>query len=174
MSALVARACLPIMIRLVLTCRAARWTLSVFAEDNVVYMKNILFNCMINYGPSWVQGVLSDDGTTITVPLGQSIYRDDYYNADLELCMGTTELIYVDGQPDHIEFTVDERVSEVTYIIDGDKIMLQGTEGSEATGQDMSRFNAYGFACRWSDDCSFGGCLEWDTELTRTETKLIK
>ena len=64
----------------------------VFAEDNVVYMKNILFNCMINYGPSWVQGVLSDDGTTITVPPGQSIYRDDYYNADLELCMGTTEL----------------------------------------------------------------------------------
>ena len=99
----------------------------VFAEDNVVYMKNILFNCIINYGPSWVQGVLSDDGTTITVPLGQSICWDEYNQANLELCMGSTELIYVDGQPDHIEFTVDESVTEVTYIIDGDKIMLQGT-----------------------------------------------
>ena len=45
----------------------------VFAEDNVVYMKNILFNCGLTYGSSWVQGVLSEDGTTITVPLGQSI-----------------------------------------------------------------------------------------------------
>ena len=25
----------------------------VFAEDNVVYMKNILFNCRINYGTRW-------------------------------------------------------------------------------------------------------------------------
>ena len=145
----------------------------VFAEDNVVYMKNILFNCSINYGSSWVQGLLSDDGTTITVPLGQSICRDDYYEADLELCMGSTELVYVDGQPDHVEFYVDESVTEVTYIIDGDKIMLQGTEGSDATGQDLSRWNAYGLACHWSDDGSFGACLEWGTELTRTETTVI-
>ncbi len=145
----------------------------VFAEDNVVYMKNILFNCSINYGPSWVQGVLSDDGTTITVPLGQSICRDDYYNSDLELCVGSTELIYVNGEPDHVEFYVDEAVTEVTYVIDGDKIMLQDTEGSESTGQDLSRWNAYGLACQWSDDGSFGACLEWGTELTRTETTVI-
>ena len=145
----------------------------VFAEDNVVYMKNILFNCNINYGTSWVQGSLSEDGTTITVPMGQSIYWSDYYQADVVLCMGTSELVYVDGQPDHIEFTVDERITEATYVIDGDVITLLGTEGSEETGQDMSRWNAYGLACCWSDDNTFGDCLEWGTVLNRTETTVI-
>lgn len=144
----------------------------VFAEDNVVYMKNILFNCSINYGTSWVQGTLSEDGTTITVPMGQSIYWNDYYQADVVLCMGTTSLTEVDGQP-AITFTADNKTTEAVYVIDGDIITLQGTEGSESTGQDMDRWNAYGLSCRWSDDGAFGGCLEWDTELTRTETSII-
>lgn len=145
----------------------------VFADGNVVYMKNILFNCNINYGVSWVHGTLSDDGTTITVPMGQPIFWSDYYNSEVVLCMGRTEIVLVDGQPDHIEFTKDEDVTEVTYIIDGDKIFLQGTEGSDETGQDLSRWNAYGLACCWSDDNTFGACLEWKTELTRTETSVI-
>ena len=144
----------------------------VFADNNVVYMKNILFNCNLSYGSSWVQGTLSDDGTTITVPMGQPIYSDSYYNADIVLCMGSTELVYVNGEPS-IEFTVDESVTEVTYTIDGDMITLNGTEGSDAVGQDMNRWNAYGLSCRWTDDDSFGGCLEWHTELTRTETSII-
>ena len=144
----------------------------VFAENNVVYMKNILFNCNINYGTSWVQGTLSEDGTTITVPMGQSIYRNDYYDADIVLCMGSTSLTEVDGNP-AITFTADNSVTEAVYVIDGDVITLQGTEGSQSTGQDMERWNAYGLSCRWSDDGSFGGCLEWDTELTRTETSII-
>ena len=145
----------------------------VFADNNVVYLKNILFNCGLTYGTSWVQGTLSEDGTTITVPMGQSIGWSDYYQADVLLCMGTTELVYVNGQPDHVAFTIDNAVTEVTYTIDGDKITLNGTEGSSETGQDLGRWNAYGLACQWSDDGSFGGCLEWDTELTRTETAII-
>lgn len=145
----------------------------VFADDNVVYMKNILFNCNLTYGSSWVQGTLSDDGTTITVPMGQPIFEDPFDNTELVLCMGRTELVYVyDGEPS-ISFTVDENVAEVTYVIDGDNIALQGTDGSDATGQDMNRWNAYGLACCWADDGSFGGCLEWSTLLTRTETSVI-
>ena len=144
----------------------------VFADDNVVYMKNILFNCNLTYGSSWVQGTLSDDGTTITVPMGQPIFEDPFDNTELVLCMGRTELVYVDGEP-AISFTVDENVTEVTYVIDGDNIALQGTDGSDATGQDMNRWNAYGLACCWADDGSFGGCLEWSTLLTRTETSVI-
>ena len=144
----------------------------VFADDNVVYMKNNLFNCNITYGSSWVQGTLSEDGTTITVPMEQPIFEDPFDNAELVLCMGRTELVYVDGEP-AISFTVDENVTEVTYVIDGDNIALQGTDGSDATGQDMNRWNAYGLACCWADDGSFGGCLEWSTLLTRTETSVI-
>ena len=100
----------------------------VFAEDNVVYLKNILFNFNATYGASWVQGTLSEDGTTITVPIGQSIYWSDYYQTELVLCMGSTELVYVDGQPG-IQFTPDESVIEVTYIIDGDKNHASGHRG---------------------------------------------
>ena len=145
----------------------------VFADNNVVYLKNILFNFSSTYGISWVQGTLSEDGTTITVPMGQSIYWNDYYQSDIVLCMGSTQLVYVDGQPDHVDFIPDFSVTEVVYAIDGETITLLGTEGSESTGQDMDRWNAYGLACCWSDDNSFGGCLEWSTVLTRTETTVI-
>lgn len=104
--------------------------------------------------------------------MGQPIFEDPFDNAELVLCMGRTELVYVDGEP-AISFTVDENVAEVTYVIDGDNIALQGTDGSDATGQDMNRWNAYGLACCWADDGSFGGCLEWSTLLTRTETSVI-
>ncbi len=145
----------------------------VFADNNVVYLKNILFNFGATYGSSWVQGELSEDGTTITVPMGQSVYWSDYYQDDIVLCMGRTELVYADGQPDHIAFTPDYSITEVVYAIDGDKITLLGTDGSSETGQDMSRWNAYGLSCCWNSDGEFGGCLEWDTELTRTETTVV-
>lgn len=145
----------------------------VFAEDNVVYMKNILFNSKINCGSYWVQGELSDDGTTITVPMGQPIYWSDYYQTEVLLCMGSTELVWVNGQPDHIDFTIDERATEAVYVIDGDQITLLGTEGSESLEQDWDRWNAYGLACYWADDLTFGDYLEWNTVLTRTETTVI-
>ena len=55
----------------------------VFADNNVVNLKNILFNFGATYGSSWVQGELSEDGTTITVPMGQSVYWSDYYQDEL-------------------------------------------------------------------------------------------
>ena len=142
----------------------------VFADNNVVYLKNIIFNCNQGYGVSWVEGTLSEDGTTITVPMGQSIGWSDEYQADVVLAMGSTEMVIVDGQPDHIDFYVDEEVTEAVYVIDGDKITLQDTEGSDEVGTSWNQWNAYGLGCVWTDDGSFGACLEWHTELMRTET----
>ncbi|MBQ5465629.1 MAG: hypothetical protein IIT60_00090, partial [Muribaculaceae bacterium] len=45
----------------------------VFGEDNKVYFKQPLSKLEIN---SWVEGTLSEDGTTITVPLGQNVAYD--------------------------------------------------------------------------------------------------
>lgn len=42
----------------------------VFAEDNVVYMKNILFNCNVNYGVIWVWGDFDPETGIISVPVG--------------------------------------------------------------------------------------------------------
>ena len=47
----------------------------VFGENNVVYLKNILYNCGAFFGDNWVEGTINEEGTEITVPLGQSIFR---------------------------------------------------------------------------------------------------
>ena len=142
----------------------------VFAADNVVYLKNILFNSSLTYGAYWVQGTLSEDGTVITVPMGQYIYSTSPYGGGVVLAMGTTEVVFVDGQPSNIAFTVDEQVTEVTYIIDGDKILLQNTVGADVVGNGWGDWCAYGLGCYFTDDNSFGGCCEWNTVLDRTET----
>ena len=45
----------------------------VFAEDNKVYFKQPLSKLEIN---SWVEGTLSEDGKTITIPMGQNVAYD--------------------------------------------------------------------------------------------------
>ena len=133
----------------------------VYAEDGKVYMKNILYNCGNNYGDSWVEGTI--EGNEIHVPLGQSIYWSDYYEADVVLCMGTTS---VEGTS--LYFTVDDRATEAIYVIDGQTISLQGTY-AQPTGSDYPEYEGYGLSCYWTDDDSFGGFNEWNTVLTERE-----
>ena len=52
----------------------------IFADDNKVWFKNILYSSGDNYGDSYVYGTLSADGSTITVPMGQSIYYSESYS----------------------------------------------------------------------------------------------
>ena len=140
----------------------------VYAEDGKVYMKNLLFNTGSNFGDHWVEGTINEEGTEITVPLGQSIYWSDYYQADVVLGFGETEVVYDEEGSAHLQMTVDDRVTEAVYTIDGDVITLQGTEGpAEMTGE-LSDYEAYGLCAYWTDDYSFAG-LEWNTVFTETE-----
>ena len=133
----------------------------VYAEDGVVYIKNILAGCGAQYGDSWVEGYI--EGNEIHVPLGQSIYWSDYYGADVVLAMGTT---YVEGTS--LYFDVDDRADEAVYIIEGETITLQGTY-ADPTGSDYPAYEGYGLSCYWTDDDSFGGFNEWNTVLTERE-----
>ena len=133
----------------------------VYAEDGKVYMKNILYNCGSYYGDSWVEGTI--EGNEIHVALGQSIYWSDDYQADVVLAMGTT---YVEGTS--LYFDVDDRATEVIYVIDGQTISLQGTY-AQPTGSDYPDYEGYGLSCYWTDDDSFGGFNEWNTVLTERE-----
>ena len=133
----------------------------VYAEDGVVYIKNILAGCGAQYGDSWVEGYI--EGNEIHVPLGQSIYWSDYYGADVVLAMGTT---YVEGTS--LYFEVDDRPEEAVYIIDGETITLQDTY-ADPTGSDYPEYEGYGLSCYWTDDDSFGGFNEWNTVLTERE-----
>ncbi|MBR4828812.1 MAG: hypothetical protein IKZ92_03325 [Muribaculaceae bacterium] len=137
----------------------------VYAEDGKVYLKNIICGIGSYFGDSWVEGTIEDN--VITVPLGQSIYWSDTYQADVVLCWGSTH----GGEAENtIYFDIDDRVEEVTYLIDGETITMQGTEGS--TGGDYYNIEDYfgtGLSAYWTDDDSWSGFIEWNTVLTERE-----
>ena len=138
----------------------------VYGEDGKVYLKNILCGAASYFGTdSWVEGTIEDN--VITVPLGQSIAFVDSYQADILLCWGTTH----GGESENtIYFDLDDRTTEVTYVIDGETITMQNTEGS--TGGDSYEIEDYfgtGLSAYWSDDDSWTGFIEWNTVLTERE-----
>lgn len=132
-----------------------------FASDNKVWFKNIFYGVADYYGDSYVYGTLSDDGTKITVPMGQSIYYSDYYSADVVLSWGTSSVV----DNSSIKWTPDEEVTEAVYVVEGNTIKLQGG-GPAPTGSDYPDYEGTGLGSIWTDDGSLGGFLEWNTVLT--------
>lgn len=88
----------------------------VFGADNKVYFKDIISG--LTYG-TWVEGVLSADGTTITVALDQNLRYVSNYDA----CIAIKLLKYVSGSG----FSVDTEATEVTFTVADGVISLQGT-----------------------------------------------
>lgn len=144
----------------------------VYGENGKVYMKNLLFGTGDEYGENWVEGQMNEDGTEIVVPMGQSIYYSDYYMADVVLGFGQTEVLYDEEGSPYLSLTVDDRVTEAVYSVEGDVITLQGTDGpAEFTGE-LSDYEAYGLCAYWTDDLSFAG-IEWNTVFTETEAPVV-
>ena len=137
----------------------------VYAEDGTtVYMKNILCGCGSMFGVSWVEGTI--EGNEIHVPLGQSIYWSDQYQANVVIAMGESTI----DEDGYFAFVKDDRAEEAVYVIDGQTITLQGTEGPvELDPQDENSYLAYGLSAYWEDDDSWSGFLEWNTVLTERE-----
>ena len=131
-----------------------------YASDNKVWFKNIFYGVADNYGDSYVYGTLSDDGTKITVPMGQSIYYSDYYSADVVLSWGTSSV-----EENSLKWAPDEEVTEAVYVVEGNTIKLQGG-GPAPSGSDYPDYEGEGLGSVWTDDGSFGGFLEWNTVLT--------
>ena len=87
----------------------------VFAEDGTVYVRNLLFNSGNNFGDNWVKGTI--EGNVLSIPLGQSIYRDDENDYDVVLAWGE---VVADGED--FALVRDESVTEVKYLIDEDGV----------------------------------------------------
>ena len=134
----------------------------VFAADGTVYVQNILYGTGNYYGDYWIEGTL--DGNEIHIPMGQSIFYSDYYGADIVLAWGTT-YIYNNGDGATLGFDADPDVDEVIYTIDGDSMYMSYPQGIAPVdnGDDYWNFIATGLGCKWTDDDSFGGALEWET-----------
>ena len=90
----------------------------VFADSNKVYIQRPV---SWTYYDGWVEGTLSEDGKTITVPMGQFIA----YTKSLEMGVQVAMFAY-DEEKD--TYVYDESIKEVTYTINDDgSISLNGT-----------------------------------------------
>lgn len=140
----------------------------VFAEGGKVYMKNPLLAMAYD---TWVEGTLSDDGTTISIPMGQVLYHSDYYDADVILSWGSTSEgnINWDTYEVEVNYTPDESVEAAIFTIDGDKIRLENSAGTameNLTGEDLAEFAATGLSAIWADTRGWVETIEWFTTLT--------
>ena len=143
----------------------------VFDDDGTtVYIRDILYNSGSYFGHSWVTGTI--EGDKLIVPMGQSIYYDARYNAEILLSWGT---LYVDEEQ-YFALDIDESVTEVTYTIDlqNGTYSLDGTVGPTST--DETTFDAYlgtGLACHWSDNQDWGGFMDWYTVFTDNGAEVV-
>ena len=140
----------------------------VFAEDGTVYMKNPLMAMAYD---TWVEGSLSEDGTTITIPMGQVLYHSPYYDADVILSWGSTSEAAINWDTYELEvnYTPDESVEAAIFTIDGDKIRLENSAGKameDLTGEDLAEFAATGLTAIWADTRGWVQTIEWNTVLT--------
>lgn len=99
-------------------------------ETSFVFRGDSVFiqNSISKYNDNaWVGGTISEDGTKIHIPLGQTVYvttrSKQYEGVDSLIMPIQTALLYSHGTT----FQRDESFTEVTYTIAGDKIKLDGT-----------------------------------------------
>ncbi|MBQ9217995.1 MAG: hypothetical protein IJ160_07490 [Muribaculaceae bacterium] len=130
---------------------------TVYIQDPLAYGEGV---------GAWVHGELSDDGTTITVPLGQYVSYNEEYDYGLVLAWGATSLLDLGDDFYWLDFTPQEGVDAVTYAVDAAQgtIALQGSEG-DLDAEYPNNLNALGLAGVWSDDGTIA-TLEWNTVWT--------
>ena len=137
----------------------------VYADDGkTVYIQDIL--CYGEGSGVWVYGELSDDGLTISVPLGQYIAYNEEYNYGVILAWGSTDVIDLGDDFYWLDFIVDDRVEDVCYAIDPETgtITMEDSEGSLDNPYPYNCV-ATGLAGLWSDDGSVA-TIEWGSTWT--------
>ena len=97
----------------------------VFAPENKVYIQHPV---SMSYYDGWVEGTLSEDGKTITVPMGQYIA----YARSLEMAVQVAMFVYNDSIGSYV---YDPTIEELTYTIHDDGTITQnGTDQNHILG----------------------------------------
>ena len=117
----------------------------VWGKDNKVFFKDIVSG--LAYG-TWVEGTLSDDGTTITVPLRQNLLYVESYDA----CVALTLVNYDSSNG----FAADTETESVTFTVTEDGVIsLQGTS-----------FTGVSLGANWTDDNSMQDYGDYESVYT--------
>ena len=138
----------------------------VYADDgHTVYIQDIM--CYGEGQGVWVVGELSEDGLSITVPLGQHIAYNQEYNYGVVLAWGSTDVIDLGDDFYWLEFIADDRIEEVVYSINPENgtITMEDSEGSLDNPYPYNCV-ATGLAGLWSDDGSVA-TIEWGSTWTQ-------
>ena len=130
---------------------------TVYIQDPLAYGEGV---------GAWVKGELSDDGTKITVPLGQYVSYNEEFDYGLVLAWGATDLVDLGDDFYWLDFLPQEGVEAVTYAVDAAQgtITLLDSEG-DARAEYPENLKALGLAGVWSDDGSVA-TVEWNTVWT--------
>ncbi len=140
----------------------------VYAPDgHTAYIQDIL--CYGEGTGTWVMGELSEDGLSLSVPLGQYVAYNEEYGYGLLLSWGSTivmEFEDEDGVWYWMDFFPDDRATEVVYAIDpvNGTIAMQGSDGDVNKPYPYD-CEATGLAGVWSDD-GVAATLEWNSTWT--------
>ena len=137
----------------------------VYADDGqTVYIQDPL--CYGEGVGAWVQGQLSEDGLTISVPLGQYVAYNDEYDYGLVLAWGSTMVIDLGDDFYWLDFYADETKTEVCYAVDPENgtITMLDSEGSVDNPYPYD-CEATGLAGVWSDDGTVA-TIEWGSTWT--------
>ena len=127
----------------------------VFGENNKVYFKQPLSKLEIN---SWVEGTLSEDGKTITLPMGQNVAYDTEAEQVITLAV-------LDYDEDYEEFEVRNNAHEVQFSVTEEKISLIGTSSNVVFGA------IYADSKEWAGYADYG---TYYTPTTQAEDVLVE
>ncbi|MBQ9672143.1 MAG: hypothetical protein IJV34_04755 [Prevotella sp.] len=132
----------------------------VFSADNSVYIQGLVAKDVSN---SWLKGSLSNDGTTITVAMGQYVDYTRSFDMAYQLAM-------FDFDSTDNTYKRDSLTTEVTLTVDGNDLRLNGTSQNRLLGFVIRTFgNPQGAAIGQSFDYlnnMWIGYGDYDTVLT--------
>ena len=128
----------------------------VYASDYIVYFKNPL--CHLQYD-TWIEGRSSKDYKTITITLPQIIHNDPV--------TGTQTLLYWGNSDNKNGFTVNEdhAVREVTFTVENNTIIMQGSEG-DGIDMQMKGLTAFTWPNRDESKSTWAETLDFNTIFT--------
>ena len=102
---------------------------------------------------SWVKGTYDWMTGIITIPTGQYLSWSDAYEWGIILAWGST-YIYEEEDGYYLGTELDDRTTEIQFMIDDDCIHLLGCEG-DINAEFPENYNATGMYTYWSDDLAW-------------------
>ena len=137
----------------------------VIDDQNNAYIQNPMY--WHDYNETWVKGTFDPATGIITVPTGQYLSWYDDYEYGIQMMWGYT-YVYSDYDQDgeegyYLGYGVDDSTTEIQFLIEGEKLILLNSEG-DMNAEFPENYNAMGLYSIYSDDGSWGGACEFNTE----------